>query len=133
MVKKHTLEERIARMKELRKKGYICSQCVAMVFDDVLNLPEDVCERLTAGFGGGIGGSGEICGAVAATVMLDGMCRYSSPLEKKDLYADVRRLNAEFVDANGSLICRELRQPGKKSCTELIEDAITRCHNEFCS
>lgn len=133
MVKKHTLEERIARMKELRKKGYICSQCVAMVFDDVLNLPEEQCERLMAGFGGGIGGSGEICGAVTATVMLDGMCRYSSPLAKKELYADVRRLNSEFVAANGSLLCRELRQPGKKSCTELIEDAITRCHNEFCS
>lgn len=131
MVSKYTLEERINRMKELRKQGFICSQCVAMVFDDVHGLSPEVAERLTAGFGGGIGGSGEVCGAVSAMVMLDGCVNYSSPTEKKELYGHVRGLCDRFKNSNGSLLCRDLRVPGKKSCNELIEEVITGCHNEF--
>ncbi|MDE5837949.1 MAG: C-GCAxxG-C-C family protein [Paramuribaculum sp.] len=131
MVTKYSLEERIARMKELRKQGYICSQCVAMVFDDIHGISPELTERLTSGFGGGIGGSGEVCGAVSAMVMLDGCVNYINPSEKKELYAHVRNLCEKFKCANGSLLCRDLRVPGKKTCNELIEEVITECHNEF--
>ncbi|MBD5241898.1 MAG: C_GCAxxG_C_C family protein [Barnesiella sp.] len=131
MVAKYTLQERIERMKELRKQGYICSQCVAMVFDDVHGLSPEITERLTAGFGGGIGGSGEVCGAVSAMVMLDGGVNYSTPAEKQKLYSHVRDLCHKFKNSNGSLLCRDLRVPGKKTCNELIEEVITECHNEF--
>ncbi|MDE5837394.1 MAG: C-GCAxxG-C-C family protein [Paramuribaculum sp.] len=131
MVAKYTLRERIERMKELRKQGYICSQCVAMVFDDVHGLSQEITERLTAGFGGGIGGSGEVCGAVSAMVMLDGCVNYSTPTEKQKLYSHVRDLCHKFKNSNGSLLCRDLRVPGKKTCNELIEEVITECHNEF--
>ncbi len=133
MVGKYTLPERIARMKELRKQGYICSQCMAMVFDDIHGLTPEMTERLTAGFGGGIGGSGEVCGAVSAMVMLDGCVNYTNPAAKKELYSHVRSLCGKFKESNGSLLCRELRVPGKKSCNELIEEVITECHNEYCS
>ena len=132
MVTDYSLEERIARMKELRKQGYICSQCVAMVFDDIHGMSPELTERLTAGFGGGIGGSGEVCGAVSAMVMLDGCVNYTGPGEKKQLYSHVRNLCEKFKCCNGSLLCRDLRVPGKKTCNELIEEVITTCHNEYC-
>ena len=48
---KYTLEERIERARALHKKGYNCSQCVVMVFDDVHGLSDDVAARVSAGFG----------------------------------------------------------------------------------
>lgn len=122
---KYTLEERKERARQLHKQGYNCSQCVVMVFDDVHGLSEDVAARAAAGFGGGVGGMRQICGAVSGMTMLEGLVKYSHPADKPMLYAEVKAAAQEFAELNGSLICGELLRPGRKPCMELIEDAIT--------
>ena len=87
---KHTLEERIAKARELRAAGYNCAQCVLLSFDDVMpDGDTSMLARAASGFGSGIGASGEICGAISGSVMILGIVRegvtrpdpsYSTPM-----------------------------------------------------
>lgn len=117
-----TLEERIAKAQELRAAGYNCAQCVAMAFNPAL-------EAATSALGTGIGATGNICGAANAMAIVCGTKTYMGPADKKNQYARVGGLiNAFSTKNNGQLNCRELRQPGRKPCIELIKDAITILH-----
>ena len=134
MVKtQYTLEERLAKVKELRAQGYNCAQAVTMVFDDIKGIDTRSAEIYSAALGGGFGGCGLTCGAVSAMGMVSGVAHYENPLKKKELYAGVKSLSEKFLDSNGSLLCRDLRQPGKKSCDELIREAVTLLHNQLAS
>ena len=53
-----------------------------MAFDDIYDLNQDIVARVSAGFGGGVGGMRHICGAVSGMVILDGILNYSSPSDK---------------------------------------------------
>lgn len=122
---KYTLEQRKERARVLHKQGYNCSQCVVMVFDDVHGLSEDTAARASAGFGGGMGGMRQVCGAVSGMVMLEGLLKYSHPSDKPMLYAEVKAAAEEFKLLNGSTVCGDLLKPERKPCIDLIEDAIT--------
>ena len=122
---KYTLEERKERARMLHRQGYNCSQCVVMVFDDIHGMSEEVATRVSAGFGGGVGGMRQVCGAVSGMTILTGLAKYAKPSDKPMLYAEVQSCAEEFKRINGSVVCGELLQPGRKPCIELIEDAIT--------
>ena len=122
---KYTLEQRKERARELHRQGFNCSQCVVMVFDDIHGLSQDVAARASAGFGGGIGGMRQVCGAVSGMVMLEGLVKYSHPSDKPMLYAEVKAAAEEYKELNDSIVCGDLLKPGRKPCIELIEDAIT--------
>ena len=101
-----------------------------MVFDDVAPLPAEVLAALSAGLGGGVGGQGEICGAVTAMAMINGVAAGGAdPAAKATVYKGVRELSDEFHAANGSVICRQLKGEGRKPCTDLILDAVAILHN----
>ena len=57
---------------ENHKKGCNCAQAVACVFADRLGFSEDTVFRLTEAFGGGMGGTQGVCGAVSAMVFVAG-------------------------------------------------------------
>ncbi len=117
-----TLEEKISKAVELRAAGYNCAQCVAMVFDPQL-------EAIVSGLGRGIGATGNICGATNAMAIVAGVRTYVGPADKNSQYARVSALINAFAEKNnGQIECRQLRQPGRKSCLELIKDAITILH-----
>lgn len=120
-----TLDERLSTAIELRKKGYNCAQCVAMTFDPSL-------ETVTAGLGTGIGATGHICGACSAMAILTATKGYEGPAAKQQLYANVRSRIEKFASLNnGDTDCRDLRQPGRKPCLELIKDAVTIMHESL--
>lgn len=100
------------RAKELFEQGYNCCQSVAVAFASEMGLSEEMAARLASGFGGGMGRLREVCGAVSGMVLVSGMLHgYSDPKareEKKELYARVQRLAAQFREQNGSIVCREL-------------------------
>ncbi len=125
------LNQRIERALELRKQGYNCAQCVAMVFDDITATDPELLSRATAGLGTGVGGLREICGAVSAMAIVDGLVHYHTPADKAALYGTVSNDGEEFRRMNGSLVCRELKRPGGKPCPELIADAITILYNRL--
>ena len=118
------VEELKKRALELRKQGYNCAQCVAMV-----HAPE--LEAAVAALGTGVAATGNICGAANAMAIIAGKGAYTGPAEKQELYAKVRRLIEKFRERNcGQIDCRDLRQPGRKPCTDLICDAIEILNEE---
>lgn len=123
MVKK-TADELKSEALELRKKGYNCAQCVAMVFNPEL-------EATTAALGTGVAATGHICGAANALAIVTATRCYQAPDQKQTLYSKVRTLIDRFRERNmGQADCRDLRKPGRKPCTELICDAIDILHEE---
>lgn len=130
---------------EIAKKyfecGKNCSQAVALAFCPEMGLSEELVERQTIGFGGGMGRMREVCGGVSGMFMAIGLFfGYDEPdgaQAKKELYSYVRALADKFKESEGSIICRELlagvkTQPGpdpeprntadykKRPCPELV-------------
>lgn len=137
------INSKIKKANILHKSGYNCSQCVAMVFSEITGLDDQTAAKVMAGFGGGVGGQAEICGAVSAMAMIEGFLREPGKETKLETYKQVKEISEEFIAENGSIICRELRgksdenvgntQIKKKPCMLYIEDAIRLVENRISS
>ena len=96
----------------LFKEGYNCAQAVLLAFSDVTGLDEKTAALLSSSFGGGMGRLREVCGSLSVAFAAVGILRgYSDPKDtekKKELYALIQEIAAEFKEENGSIICREL-------------------------
>ncbi len=97
---------------ELFLEGYNCAQAVAVAFCDLTGMEKDYAAKLASGFGGGMGGLREVCGAVSGMNMVFGcLYGYESPTDdeaKKQVYARFRQLAEVFKEQTGSIICREI-------------------------
>ncbi|MCM1517463.1 MAG: C-GCAxxG-C-C family protein [Pseudoflavonifractor sp.] len=131
MKAEYTLDERVNRARTLKSAGYNCSQCVMMAFDDIHGLDDEKAAALSVALGGGVAGQGLTCGAMSAIAMLKGMTAYGKPADKSTAYSEARVLCGTFKTRNGSLLCSELKQSGRRPCIELIEDAIAILHNSL--
>lgn len=96
----------------LFRKGYNCSQAVAVAFCREMGLEPDYAARLASSFGGGMGRMREVCGAVSGMLMAAGVLYgYDTPGDdtaKAAHYARVQALAARFREEAGSIICREI-------------------------
>lgn len=92
--------------------GYSCSQAVLSVYGARYGLAEDTAVRIAAGFGGGIGRTGQTCGALTGAIMVIGLMRGSAVAQDRAAKDEVYRLGQEmlrtFEDRCGSTQCREL-------------------------
>ena len=97
---------------ELFLGGYNCAQSVAVAFCDVTGLDEKSTARMVSAFGGGMGRLREVCGAVSGMFfVLSLLYGYDTPGDdesKKQLYTQVQALAAQFREACGSIVCREI-------------------------
>lgn len=118
--------KRADRAEELFRQGYNCSQSVFAAFSDLVGMTTEEAARMASPFGAGFGKLREVCGAVSGMTLLAGFLRgYSDPEDyesKKELYALIQKMCAEFKDAEGSIICRELL--GLKECEDLAEPSV---------
>lgn len=93
-------------------KGYNCAQSTAVAFSDDAGMEVGAITAMMAGFGGGIGGTRELCGAVTGMVWALGLSGGSyDPKDneaKTELYANVRKAIHEFTERFGTTNCREL-------------------------
>ena len=92
------------------KKGYNCCQAVACTYCEELGIPEKDMFRLAEGFGSGIGGLKDTCGAVMGmflTISLDAA--------------------EKFQQENRSIYCRDLKNADGPQplvcCTKCVKDA----------
>lgn len=106
------------KAKALFLEGYNCSQAVALAFADKSGIDEKTILKLSSSFGGGMGKLREVCGAVSGMFMVAGLLYgYEEPKDyegKKDHYARIQELAAEYKKYNGSIVCKELLGLTKK-------------------
>lgn len=127
-----SIEERVAEIKDKHTRGYNCAQIVLCSYAEELGIDEETLFRISEGFGAGMGGMMQTCGAVTAMFMALGLANSSGDLQacdtKPQTMKKVRELAAEFKKKNGSIVCRELKgiDTGKvlRSCDGCIEDGI---------
>lgn len=127
-----SIEERVAEIKDKHTRGYNCAQIVLCSYAEELGIDEETLFRISEGFGAGMGGMMQTCGAVTAMFMALGLANSSGDLQacdtKPQTMKKVRELAAEFEKKNVSIVCRELKgiDTGKvlRSCDGCIEDGI---------
>lgn len=104
--------DRQDRAEELFRKGYNCSQSVFAAFADVLGMSVEEAAKIASPFGAGFGKLREVCGAVSGMTLAAGYLKgYDDPADyesKKELYALIQKMCAEFEAQKGTIICREL-------------------------
>lgn len=101
-------EQAVARF----QGGFNCAQAVLSTFAPDLGLAEDLAARVATPFGGGMGCSGNVCGAVSGALMVLGL-KTGSPRAydkegKERAYQVARDFLQQFQARHGSLACREL-------------------------
>jgi C_GCAxxG_C_C family probable redox protein len=97
---------------EYFRDSFNCSQSVFTVFGTGHGLSEDACLKASCAFGGGIGRTQNICGAVTGALMALGLehgkGKNDPDDKKKRTYELTREFMKRFSEMNGSLICKEL-------------------------
>jgi C_GCAxxG_C_C family probable redox protein len=98
-------------------KRFHCSQAVLAVGQEKLGKNDGEVMKAMGAFGGGLGGNGEVCGAVVGALAVIGL-RFSRATEdeKEDpkmwSYAQevLERFQKEIVKHHGGIHCREIAQ-----------------------
>lgn len=103
---------RIDTAVKLFNEGYNCSQAVLAAFCEPFGMDRSTALTLASGFGGGIGATGGVCGALTGAIMVLGL-RYGSAdsadkTAKNEMYRKTRELSEEYKLRTGSLYCRDL-------------------------
>ena len=116
--------------------GYNCAQSVVLAFCDELGLTLEQAAIMSEGFGGGMGRTRSVCGAVSGMVMLAGLKKSKGQAgdmnTRLSIYGDIQNMIAEFEKAFGSKICLELMNRSDspiaagghhKTCVECVAKA----------
>lgn len=118
--------------KNFEEKKYNCCQAVICAYCEKYGIRDDDIFKMTEGYGSGMGGLKDTCGAVTGMFMALGMI--NSAGDKTDprktkaaTYKDIREAAADFREKCGSIYCCELKavQDDKQavSCEKCVETA----------
>ncbi len=112
--------------------GYNCAQSVACCFAKEMLMSEESVAKIASGFGGGIGGTQSVCGAVLGMVLVinavHGFSGNAEQDEKKATYQLVRRALGEFEQNAGTTVCSELLQL-QKNTENIAANKALSCAN----
>lgn len=123
------IKKEAARLHEM---GYNCAQSVVCAMAPAIDLDADGAFVLAEGFGAGMGGMTETCGAISGAVaimgfvMSDGM---ENPKTKGQTYKLSREIAKRFGEKNTTTVCGTLKGVGSdkgplRSCPGCIDDAV---------
>lgn len=102
------------KAKELFLAGFNCAQAVFVAFSDVTGLSEEQAFLISTSFGGGMGHSGEACGAVTGMYMAIGaVLGYKDPFDaeaKQKHYNLIKKLSDDFKAEFSAIRCPELME-----------------------
>lgn len=123
------MSDRVERAVELFKSGFNCSQAVFAAFAGEFGMDEETALKVSAGLGGGVGRSREVCGAVCGASMVVGF-KYGAVQgddteSKQKCYEVVQEIIAEFRKTNPTIICRELLSLSENTPTDPKPEART--------
>ena len=93
-------------------KRFTCSAAAFSASSPEPGLDPDTAKKIACGFGAGISGTGNICGAVSGGIMVTGLksgkCVEGDEAATGKSRALVRQFIREFTKTNGSVNCTEL-------------------------
>jgi C_GCAxxG_C_C family probable redox protein len=99
---------------ELFDSGYNCSESVLLALSEEFAQKNPIIPRVATGFGGGVGRSGSICGALSGAVMAVGLLRGCDKAEEKEkrtaAYKSVLRMVDAFEKEFENINCKALTQ-----------------------
>jgi len=96
-----------------------CAQSVFRAFSQQLGLDEDLALSVSQGFGGGMGHTGSVCGAVTGAYMALGLANRTTKENPRQNVEKTYALIAEFTEK-----FKELH--GSANCTELLGFDLTK-------
>lgn len=124
----HEIDRRVALADDMHNRNFNCAQCVALACGDLAGLDDKTAFRMLEGFGAGMGGLTQTCGALSGAVavvsypMSEGP---ENPTTKRVTYKQVRQLVADFDGEVGSTMCNQIKGLGGgemlRSCPACIE------------
>lgn len=112
---------------DLRNRGYNCAQCVLMALSKHIGIDEKFAARISAAYGTGFGGSGQMCGAISVLGIAEGlMTPGSEPHDKADAMWRIKDLFDKFKEENNDrFLCPDLKgKEDTRKCPDLIKEAI---------
>ncbi len=126
------MSERVQLADELHRKGYSCSQSVAVACADLVDVPKEILFKATEGFGAGMGTMDGVCGALTGGLLIAGLKNSTgnliSPKSKPLTMKISKAMLNSFREKSGALICRELKgvDTGKMicSCPDCIKHGV---------
>lgn len=92
-------------------QGYNCAQAVALPFCEEMGLDTATVKRATEGFGAGMGGRTQTCGALSGAIFVAGMLNASAtdPASKMATYGVCSKMSEKFVAHCGSGVCEVIK------------------------
>lgn len=108
----HEIDRRVALADDMHNRNFNCAQCVALACADLVGLDEKTAFKMLEGFGAGMGGLTQTCGAISGAVAVvsypssDGP---DNPTTKSATYKQVRRVVSEFEEQVGSTLCNQIK------------------------
>lgn len=96
---------------EFFKSPYNCAQSVFAAYSEKFGIEENDARKIAAGFGGGIGRTQDICGAVTGAIMVLG-CKYFNENDisgsKTIVYEKTKELILKFKEIHKTADCFDL-------------------------
>ena len=125
-------------MENFIDNNYNCCQAIVCAYCEELGLSENIAFKLTKGFGSGMGGLRDTCGAVTGMFLVISLANSAgdknSPLKsKQDTYNKFQEVAKLFKEKCGSIYCRDLKNMQKNkilSCEDCVQvaDKILKKH-----
>lgn len=118
------------------KEKFNCAEAVLMGLAEAEDMSCGCIPRIATGFGGGVGGWGEVCGALAGAVMAFGVkCGRESgeDIESKNaVYAMVKQLFQTFEREFGTIRCFDLVECDMRTPEGMARAKELDLHNKVC-
>jgi len=92
----------------LFEQSFNCAQAVLAPFAERFGLPRETALKLGTPFGGGIGHTGQVCGAVSGAMMAIGLAQGTAiddKPQKEACYALVQAFQARFLALHSAVTC----------------------------
>lgn len=125
------IEKRIDQAYDLHHMHFSCAQAVACSLCDLVGLEFETAFDVMDGFGGGMGGFDQTCGAVSGGVAILGFARSegsqtckSKPESYRISHELVERLSAAYDTK--TVLCSELRPEDKSIVMEVCDGYIAK-------
>ena len=122
------VEQKIKHAMELHDKGFNCAQAVAMPFAQEFGVDVAIVARAMEGFGAGMGGRNQACGALSGVIFLAGLKNsdgnMDAPASKQSTYAIADNICKKFEKECGSAICKDIKSLEARTCSECIQYGI---------